>query len=77
MGEPLTISSFVIRFVQETSDPEAPITYRGAIRHVQSDASCSFTNWTDAQAFIQRYISLDTMTPGEAWQDPEISRKKS
>jgi len=68
MGDSLTISSFVIRFVQDTSPSPGAAKYRGSIRHVQSDDSLSFTSWTDAETFIQRYISLETMTPGKNWK---------
>ena len=68
MGDSLTISSFVIRFVEDKSQPSAAAKYRGTIRHVQSDDSLSFTSWADAEFFIQRYISLETMTPGQNWQ---------
>jgi len=76
MGDQLAISSFVIRFVQDTSDPETPVKCRGAIHHVQSDDSCSFTKWTDTEAFMQRYITLETMSPGASWPVSEDTRAK-
>ncbi len=56
------IVSFVIRFVQEQPDEQASRPrYRGAIRHVQSDQEVSFTNWSDAVAFMQRYMPLESL----------------
>ena len=49
-----TISSFVIRFVVES----APDTYRGEIRHIQTNEEIHFNAWPDAVAFIQRYVPL-------------------
>jgi hypothetical protein len=58
MSEAPLISSFVIRFIQETS-PEPPrVNYRGMIRHVQSDQEVSFTRWGDALTFIQQFVPL-------------------
>ncbi|HLF89708.1 MAG TPA: hypothetical protein VI451_12220 [Anaerolineales bacterium] len=55
--DPPNITSFVIRFVQETPD-ETRSPYRGNIRHVQSNADLNFTDWAEAVAFIQRYVPL-------------------
>jgi hypothetical protein len=49
-----TISSFVIRFVVES----APDSYRGEIRHIQTNQEIHFNNWQDAVEFIQRYVPL-------------------
>jgi hypothetical protein len=57
-----TISSFVIRFVVETtaaSQPNRP-PYHGSIHHVQSDAALNFSTWQDAVEFIRRYVPLET-----------------
>ena len=67
MEKPLspTISSFVIRFVQDEAEAKAVETgpahmpYRGTIRHVQTDQEVSFTRWEDAVSFIQRFIRLE------------------
>lgn len=61
-----SISSFVIRFVQdhaarETSQP----AYRGYIRHVQTDHEIMFTQWEDAVAFMQNYVPIETEPPAE------------
>lgn len=76
MGDSMTISSFVIRFVQDTSDPSAAKTFRGAIRHVQTDRTLSFTKWADAESFIRNYISLETIAPGEACHSRENYSRK-
>lgn len=58
------ISSFVIRFVvnEAPEDPEVapPASYRGSIRHIQSEEELHFQVWEDAVAFISRYVPLDT-----------------
>jgi hypothetical protein len=52
-----SISSFVIRFIQEAPAAEqTPLSYRGFIRHIQTDCEISFTRWEDATAFIQQYV---------------------
>lgn len=59
------INSFVIRFVyaESTSPPgsnQAPNkTYRGAIRHVQSDREIAFSSWREAIEFIRNYIPFE------------------
>ena len=61
-----SISSFVIRFVMETppAEGEAQPSYRGAIRHIQSDEEINFNAWEDAVEFIRRYVPLDA-EPGQ------------
>lgn len=57
------ITSFVIRFVQSESasgDTETgSLSYRGTIRHIQSDEEISFTRWADAMQFIRQFIKLE------------------
>ncbi len=57
------ISSFVIRFIKESDPQLAASPYRGVIRHVQSDQELSFTNWTDVESFIQRFVPIHRMDP--------------
>lgn len=58
-GETPTITSFVIRFVQD-----APLAnrggsaLRGTIHHVQSNQEIPFTRWEDAVEFIQRFVPI-------------------
>jgi hypothetical protein len=56
------ISSFVIRFVMNEApgDTEAAgqHTYRGSIRHIQSEEELHFHAWEDAVEFIRRYVPL-------------------
>jgi len=64
-----SISSFIIRFVVEAppAEGEAQPSYRGAIRHIQSDEEMNFNAWEDAVEFIRRYVPLDTESgPGGA-----------
>jgi hypothetical protein len=56
------ISSFVIRFVMNEApeDPEAAgqPSYRGSIRHIQSEEELHFHAWEDAVEFIRRYVPI-------------------
>ena len=53
------ISSFVIRFVSDpTEEKDKRVTYRGAIRHIQTDEEVGFTQWQDAVNFIEQYIPI-------------------
>ncbi len=60
------ISSFVIRFVlNEAEDNQADThqsSYRGSIRHIQSDEEINFLAWEDAVEFIRRYVPIQTQT---------------
>jgi hypothetical protein len=60
------ITSFVIRFVlNEAQDDQADTlqpSYRGSIRHVQSDEEMNFLVWEDAVEFIRRYVPIQTQT---------------
>ncbi|MBU0490710.1 MAG: hypothetical protein KKA73_07480 [Chloroflexi bacterium] len=54
------IASFVLRFTQELwQDPqgEPHIQWRGHIRHVQGDEEARFTEFAEAVAFMQRYLT--------------------
>jgi Mn-containing catalase len=52
---PPTISSFVIRFVLDsTSD-----SYRGEIRHIQTREEIHFNAWEEAVEFIRRYVPIE------------------
>lgn len=57
--QPPLISSFVIRFVlNDVQDEPIPPSYRGSIRHIQSDDELHFHLWEDAVVFIRRYVPL-------------------
>jgi len=60
------ISSFVIRFVMnEAQDAPAEAalhSFRGSIRHIQSDEEMNFHAWGDAVEFIRRYVPLEAAT---------------
>lgn len=61
MSSQTNVTSFVLRFVQETTDtPTAPAKddWYGLIRHVQTDTEERFACLIDAIAFISRYIDL-------------------
>ena len=61
MVESPCISSFVIRLIKEDDPQLAASPYRGVIRHVQSDQELSFTNWSDVEVFIQRFVPIHLM----------------
>lgn len=56
------ISSFVIRIIEEPAQKGSTATYRGIIRHVQSDQEISFINWADVESFIQKFVPIQQMT---------------
>jgi len=56
------ISSFVIRIIEEPAQNRSTATYRGIIRHVQSDQEISFINWADMESFIQQFVPIQQMT---------------
>lgn len=55
-----TISSFVIRFVVASAPEEGSASYRGSIRHIQTEEEMNFHDWEDAVAFIRRFVPLET-----------------
>lgn len=66
---PPNITSFIIRFVHLEpgeypaglpGDEAAPPSYRGTIRHIPSGEELAFTRWQHAEAFIRRFVSLDS-----------------
>jgi len=62
------ISSFVIRFVVEPAPEqvEPQPSYRGAIRHIQTDEELTFCRWGDVEDFIRRFVPLETTERGAA-----------
>lgn len=63
------ISSFVLRFVQEKPSEDSA-SYRGTIRHVQTNQETSFTQWGEVTTFIQRFVALENFdTPRGALED--------
>ena len=56
------ISSFVIRFVMNKASEDLEVagqpSYRGSIRHIQSEEELHFHAWEDAVEFIRRYVPL-------------------
>ncbi|MGD8406381.1 MAG: hypothetical protein PVJ21_22180 [Anaerolineales bacterium] len=57
---PPNISSFVIRFVIDSEAEQNPATYRGAIRHIQTDEELTFSRWEDVENFIRRFVPLES-----------------
>lgn len=65
-SQPPIISSFVIRFVLHEVQEETTVpSYRGSIRHIQSDEELHFHLWEDAVDFIRRYVPIETETGSE------------
>jgi len=54
------VASFLIRFVQDQRPEAGGLTYRGMVRHVQTDREMFFTCWEEVEAFIQQVVPLDT-----------------
>ena len=52
------IASFVLRFVLDQEAGAAPNTWRGVIRHVQTNDELHFSGMKDALVFIQRFIEI-------------------
>ncbi|MBC8504448.1 MAG: hypothetical protein ISR58_16325 [Anaerolineales bacterium] len=61
-----SISSFVIRFVRDPLEEKEKVgSYRGAIRHIQTDEEVGFTRWQDAVNFIEQYIPIHDLNQKE------------
>jgi hypothetical protein len=51
------ITSFVIRFVHDEAVPPGEVeSWRGAIRHVQTEQEATFTHWKEALAFMEQFL---------------------
>ena len=68
--------SFVLRFVREAGE-EQQARWRGVIRHVQSNTEASFSQFSEALAFMQGYVNdvaqtsfEQTRRMGESYGDP-------
>ena len=61
------INSFMMRFIQET---EADASWRGVVRHVQTDEEARFTRIEEALQFIGRFVDVggDIVTAGREKQ---------
>ncbi|MFN2223707.1 MAG: hypothetical protein ACK2UH_14210 [Candidatus Promineifilaceae bacterium] len=67
--------SFVLRFVREAGE-EQQARWRGVVKHVQSNTEASFSQFSEALAFMQRYVNdiarssfEETARMGEAFAD--------
>ncbi len=55
-----SITSFVIRFIQEEpAEAGQPPARRIIVRHVQSDQEITCTRWADVIAYVQQFVALD------------------
>ncbi len=68
MAETPCISSFVIRIIEESNPQSASSTYRGIIRHIQTEQEISFTCWDDGVSFIQQFVPIHQMISPEGRQ---------
>jgi hypothetical protein len=72
------IASFVLRFTQELwrdTQGEPHVQWRGHIRHVQGDEEDRFTDFAEAVAFMQRYLTQLTMralTGGQSMSQEKV-----
>ena len=72
------VASFVLRFTEELwqdEEGEPHVQWRGHIRHVQGDEEDRFTDFTEAVAFIQHYLTQLTMNAlagGQGMQQEKV-----
>jgi hypothetical protein len=53
------VASFVLRFMQDGTDTDAPpASWRGVVKHVQTNEEKHFTSFADAIEFIAGYVNL-------------------
>jgi hypothetical protein len=63
------VASFLVRFTQDLwqdAQGEPQVAWRGDIRHIQGDDQVRFTDFSEAVAFMQRYMKELTMGTLEA-----------
>ncbi len=52
------IASFVLRFMLDQEAGAAPNSWRGVIRHVQTNDELHFSGLKEALSFIQRFVEI-------------------
>ncbi len=52
------IASFVLRFVLDQEAGAEPTSWRGIIRHVQTNDELHFSGMKEALTFIQRFVEI-------------------
>lgn len=68
------VASFVLRFTQDLwqdDQGEPHVEWRGHIRHIQGNEETRFTDFSEAVAFIQRYLMQLTQETLDAWPGEE------
>ena len=75
-----SVTSFVVRFVQEKTPDSAgdrpPTEWHGTIKHVQTNTERYFTSITEAVAFMEEYVNPEgTQKPHHP--QPEANDKDS
>jgi hypothetical protein len=75
------IASFVLRFTQELwqdAQGEPHVQWRGHIRHVQGNEEGRFTDFAEAVAFIQRFLTqltVETISQGQSFNQDKVLRE--
>lgn len=75
------IASFVLRFTQQVwqdAEGEPHVQWRGHIRHVQGDEEDRFTDFAEAVAFIQHYLTqltVEALSGGGAMSQERVTRE--
>ncbi len=63
------IASFVLRFMLDQEAGAAPNSWRGVIRHVQTNDELHFSGLKEALTFIQRFVEI----PDSEFPFPKLS----
>ncbi|MGB9775605.1 MAG: hypothetical protein ACPL7C_03510 [Anaerolineae bacterium] len=61
----ITIASFILRFIRESSPDALPGEWRGIVRHIQTGDQYGFTRLEEAMAFIARRVESRVTEPDE------------
>ncbi len=55
MDESIDISSFIVRIVHSTT-ADGSDSYRGSVRHIQTNREYHFSDWDEAIGFMQSFV---------------------
>lgn len=75
MDETINISSFIVRIIHSKT-ADGYDSYRGSVRHIQSNREFLFSNWDEALGFMKSYLpegngslaerDVDASSPGDS-----------
>ena len=68
MDESVNISSFIVRIVHSKTTAGS-YSYRGSIRHIQSNREFQFVHWDEALGFMKSFLPMDKENPGGTGSD--------